>query len=153
MLFTGIATLYVQIKRTKSKLHIIQIELSNRKYESVRYNTFLPVITFCFVLLAIASFVIGYANNDTTTIAFGVILATMCAGQLYESKIKTTLYYSNNSIIVYGEVIAFRSIKEIKKRKLPIKGIYMLTTYLQDKVPINQLALDIIQERRKIKIS
>lgn len=151
MAVVGLITLAVQMKTFIKKNKALKQELANMQYQSQTDNKMRIVIYLSLMVFSLVSVVAGIYLNDQVSIALGVILFFIGAGELMSYNVKNKIYYNNERFIIDGVVTRYRSIKRIHTKKKIGITLYEVHCLNGEVVPISKKSIDIIRANSKFK--
>lgn len=101
----------------------------------------------CAVFGAVSA-VIGIVQKNFTTVAIGIVIAGVFAGEWRLADKRYRLFYNNECFVAGGERVEYRSIKDIREIKhLPIAWKKVLT-YNGKEVRVSPKSIEIIEKKR-----
>lgn len=143
----GSVMLGVKFKEFRESKEVLASALSNNKYEHFAFYKFILVLYIIFVLIGIASAVLGFYMNDINTAAMGIVIALLFAGEALTAPYKYSLYYNDTSFVVKGKTVRYKSIKQFDKMKyIPFAFVKVVTTN-GEKYPVSPKSFEIIYKK------
>lgn len=92
-------------------------------------------------------------TKDNVTLALGIGLSLMFAGQCLPLFYTASYYYNENSIITCGKLIRFKSVKTIETKSAVFMKNFMVTTFNGDEILVSKKTALYLEEKTGKKIS
>lgn len=153
MLLVSVFSIGLQTKTYLNNRRVCEEAFKHSSYDFIYQSRVYILFHLTLFIGSAIAFFYGFKTKDTTTIALGIISLGIGITEVLAVDTNVKFYYNDSGIITNGKVIKYRSIKEIKRKRLAIGKMYDLITLSNDNYRINRKAVDIILEKSRFKFN
>lgn len=121
--------------------------VESNKFRCYDFSKWIKISYGAFAIFGLVSAIVDYKN--TTTIALGIVLCFLFAGEFLLANFRYRFYYNTNVFFCNGKLVRYKSVKEIvRKRKIKMAFV-TVRTFNAEEFTVSPKVLSIIEENMK----